>query len=613
MTLPSWRVLVVLGPLLALGCAAERPKLVEPRDTSTSAKPKPVEAARAEKPVTPAKVMFVSDFELARSMGGQYRNVTTWPLASGRVGYLDASHARVLATSTELKTLEPGEKFSSICVAKNGETTFAVADSPKSGLWTADAFDQPLRKIGEVLLQPRASEGPDDTKWIVARDKDTVAVTCSTGTIERIAPLAASAQGESFSPDLQLIGLGFTPSGRSACYMRAPAISPGWQKVADSCRAMERPDGTFQIEPESRTHQPQTCRFILATNGKKLPCSTPLGPKRERNAQSAEREPAVGDARFYAPSRAVIAGLTGELTQVAADGSADVTKRIGPPTLTGCAALLPTEPLFHCFADDHVDVVFKVMSDGSVHEELRRAHAPSAAPSYSGLQTNQLFAVTADGGVAVGGKCTGEPGNVACVRTASGAWHDVPFSTELVSALNRTAPSTALMPTPDGQLYVGTATMDGLLGGAVHVLLFRADKGPATVIDKIPAWVLGSLAGIASNEKGSSYSLSWTTSDRVRAWPLEREHPAFHTPEFCRFDIGLDGTFDADCVQGKLFAVGRLGLWEKSPGDFYETLDAGQTFRPVALPKGLVADADTMCTAIGCRIGPYFREGWGAP
>jgi hypothetical protein len=98
----------------------------------------------------------------------------------------------------------------------------------------------------------------------------------------------------------------------------------------------------------------------------------------------------------------------------------------------------------------------------------------------------------------------------------------------------------------------------------------------------------------------------------VRVWPLEREHPAFDTKEFCRVDIALDGTFDTDCVQGRLFAVGRVRLWEKRPGELYETLDAAQSWTPVALPKGVEAD-DIVCSALGCRIGPYWRMGWGAP
>ena len=209
--------------------------------------------------------------------------------------------------------------------------------------------------------------------------------------------------------------------------------------------------------------------------------------------------------------------------------------------------------------------------------------------------------------------CAGNLGDVACVRTPSGVWHDVPFSHELIAALNRTAPSTRMVPTPGGKLYVGTATSDGLLGGNIRVFIFRADQGPPLPIEKIPAWILGSLSGLgnvasflgaSSGRSSVAPSLAWSTSQRVRLWPLEREHPAFHTKEFCRVDIALDGTFDTECVQGRLFAVGRLGLWEKRPGELLETLDAGQSWTPVALPKAVETD-DTVCSALGCRIGPY--------
>ena len=61
---------------------------------------------------------------------------------------------------------------------------------------------------------------------------------------------------------------------------------------------------------------------------------------------------------------------------------------------------------------------------------------------------------------------------------------------------------------------------------------------------------------------------------------------------------------------GNVVAVGRFGLWEKKRGALLETRDAGQTWSPVSLPTG-VDTRDIDCAAIGCRIGPYFRLGWG--
>jgi hypothetical protein len=173
-----------------------------------------------------------------------------------------------------------------------------------------------------------------------------------------------------------------------------------------------------------------------------------------------------------------------------------------------------------------------------------------------------------------------------------------------------------LLPTPDGGLYVATGTMDGLLTGNVKILLFRANEGGAVEVQKIPMWILGSLSGLGALTGGSHSSssvepmASWRSSRQLRIWPMEREHPAFKTKESCRLDVGVDGTFDASCVQGRVFSSGRVSLWEKGPGDLEETLDAGETWKRVTLPKG-VDSADVACSSLGCRIGPYWRSGWG--
>ena len=54
---------------------------------------------------------------------------------------------------------------------------------------------------------------------------------------------------------------------------------------------------------------------------------------------------------------------------------------------------------------------------------------------------------------------------------------------------------------------------------------------------------------------------------RIRVWPFQRKHPAFGTVESCRIDITLDGTFETQCTQGRLFAVGTRGLLQKQVGE----------------------------------------------
>jgi hypothetical protein len=52
-------------------------------------------------------------------------------------------------------------------------------------------------------------------------------------------------------------------------------------------------------------------------------------------------------------------------------------------------------------------------------------------------------------------------------------------------------------------------------------------------------------------------------------------------------------------------------LCEKRVGSRLETLDAGATWKPIEPPKG--ADIlEAQCMPIGCRMGLYFRMGWGA-
>jgi hypothetical protein len=57
--------------------------------------------------------------------------------------------------------------------------------------------------------------------------------------------------------------------------------------------------------------------------------------------------------------------------------------------------------------------------------------------------------------------------------------------------------------------------------------------------------------------------------------------------------------------------VGRLGLLQKRADEIFETLDAGSTWTKVHMPKGAEIQA-IQCTSLGCRIGPYYRRGWGS-
>jgi photosystem II stability/assembly factor-like uncharacterized protein len=59
-----------------------------------------------------------------------------------------------------------------------------------------------------------------------------------------------------------------------------------------------------------------------------------------------------------------------------------------------------------------------------------------------------------------------------------------------------------------------------------------------------------------------------------------------------------------------VLAAGRFGVVERKRGELLETNDGGETWSQVPVPEG-VDTGDVDCAAIGCRIGPYFRLGWG--
>lgn len=570
--------------------------------------------------------MLMTEFALAPAIGEQYRERRAFPLATGGAGFLASDGARAVARLSQVSRIEVPSKLRDLCVAPNGKTT--IATTQESGevarLWIADSFDGSMRPLGFYLGEIRR-QGDDGlprprSAWVVHDEKATSLVDCESGKVEPLAPPVAWARESFWSDAVQILELRTEKPASTYCLLRTTE-SPSWSKHPD-CYVRPRGDGSVAVETLSRQQRAQPkCAFVLDEHGKKTRCDAPINPTKQGAMPVTSRQ---GDslrlARYYASSKAVTPGPDGGLFLVGPDGRIDPTRRVGPPSLQTCTPLLPTLPVYRCVLEGKFDAVVNVDVSGQVRQELKRPKPAKHDDVARAEEFDAAFHVTSDGGIAVGGDCSGNLGNVACVRSANGVWHEVPFSKELTTALSRTAPATRLVPTPEGQLFVGTGTAEGLLGGGnVQVLVFRADQGPGKVVEKIPAWILGSLSGMgglgallgSSGGPAVGPSLAWSTSKRVRIWPLERQHPAFHTKEFCRVDIALDGTFDTECVQGRVFAVGRLGLWEKRVGELYETLDAGQSWTPVELPKGAEAD-DVVCAALGCRIGPYWRAGWGA-
>ena len=591
-----------------------------PVPTAADSRAKNKEPMRAERPITPATLMLVTDFLLAPPMNGQYSQERAFPLADGGSGFLNAAGERSVATLAEVRPIKGPTALRDLCVAADGKVTFA-ASKGASHLWRAESFEGLPKNIGTILTELGRTRRPERRSWVASDEKEgTLLVSCASGKAERLGPPSSSATELHWSDAVQILRLQSSKPESRTCMIRTQKNTV-WSRHPD-CYPRTREDGSLSIEAvpqgqaraqtKKRAPEPR-CLFVLDDVGMRHPCTMAPDPAVARPPKRAEEETSVAAARHYAPSRAVVPGPEGALFALTERG--ELANRIGPPSLRTCAPLLPTAPLFRCAtADGRGNVVINVSSEGRASQELLRPQAQSTDEGGA----LSLFHVTSDGGVAVGGDCDGNVGEIACVRTAKGKWHGVQFSKELTAALNRTAPATRLVPTTDGRLYVGTGTMDGLLGGDARVLIFRADHGPGVPVEKIPAWILGSLSGLGElgallgryGQSGAAL-LSWSTSRSVRVWPLERLHPAFQTKESCRVDIGLDGSFDTVCVQGRLHAVGRFGLLQKRPGELFETLDAGESWARIPLPKGLNSE-DIQCTALGCRIGPYWRMGWGS-
>jgi hypothetical protein len=609
---------LLLLSLLASSCGGEAPvpaKAPPTRGPSVAALPAATEYP-PERPLTSAKLGLITDFGFAPSLGDPYTSGKAYVVAGGAVGYLDTSGHRTTATLEEIKHVADTIKLRDLCVADDGKVTSALWAPPGGGashVGQADSFTGTFKDLGAYLAQLEGHASGNPQTWLVSHEKDGVLVVeCRSGQTERVvADTTTSGTLLFYAPSNALAQL--RPKvGPSYCVTRGAKGTP-WTKLPE-CWMRSRGDGLDLVEtrvPKSASK----CLFLLDAKGQKLPCTTPEGPAFVGKLPPPTNERLVASARFYAPSKIVLPWTDNALHTVGPNGKLSEAKRVdGTDGLVQCEPLVPHAAIFKCSRGERSDVVVSVDAQGRAKEELTRTRP--AAGKYPGQFEETSFHVTADGAIAVGGDCDGALGQVACVRSTSGAWKSVPFSKELVTALSRTAPATRLLPTPDGGLYVATGTMDGLLTGNIKILLFHANEGGAVEVQKIPMWILGSLSGLGALAGASSSSTgiepmaSWRTSRQLRIWPMEREHPAFKTKESCRLDVGIDGTFDASCVQGRVFSSGRASLWEKGPGDLEETLDAGETWKRIALPRG-VDTADVACSSLGCRIGPYWRSGWG--
>jgi hypothetical protein len=582
---------------------------------------KPSQTAPAPRPA--AKLMLLSDDALAME-AFRYAESPVVRLEGGAVGYLDRTHTRALATRDEVRRIPGPPGLQSVCVADDGRTTFVKSQSNyEETLWRAERFDAPLDRLGVKPIGVGHGAGTQRARWVVQADSGSVLVECEAGRVQRLGPPAQTVYPVYWTEKVHLLRLGRDPKGPEICLLRMPGADTF--KELPGCYARGRPDGTTAIEKRSlepvksgEKPPPPVCYFVLDHDGNKLPCSADSAPANRPGKKLYERA-SLTLARVYASGHAVAPGPERGLYDLGPDAELRPERRIGGEALGQCVPLLAIEPVFWCGGDPEYDVVVRVAADGKLVEELRRRRA---LDQHAGGRTRARFHHTMDGGLAVGGDCDGHVTDVACVRDRTGVWRTVAFSKTLIAALARTAPATRLIPTPDGRLYVGTGTASpgfGITpgsGGEVRILIFDAARGKPTAIKKPPTWIVHQLADLTdSSEFLSDHShpgMGFAGDRRIRVWPLQRHHPAFDTVEYCRLDVTLDGNFETDCNQGRLFRVGAFGLLQKQVGEIYETVNAGGSWARVALPPGLDTE-DISCSPLGCRIGPYWRAGWGEP
>ncbi len=594
--------------LLTVACGST-PQAVTARPTS-DAPPRRDTTSNPETPLTPATLTFASNLVRQRSLPQRrYVADTVFPIPypiEGGVGFLDASGSRTIATLSEVRHLKEQERLASLCVAKDGKFTLAttVAQGGTSGeVWVADSFDGTLRSIGTPITSSYTSQATS-VAWLVrGANGAAVIADCESGTIEPLGVPVTSASLHTWSPELRVVRV---TAPLSACFVKTPSDKT-WVRVGE-CMEKPRVDRSTEISLIRRDGKKSRyeCAFVIAEDGTKQACNTPVGPTKPYRPPTANPI-SIATARYYASGLAVMPNEKGNLVLVSQSGVVDEASGI-VPHLSRCEPLHPALPLFDCDGDG-VEVVVSVDANGKPHEEWRR---PSSVQPNTTWLAKSTFHASADGSLAVGGHCDGTLGDAACVRRSNGTWETVRFSDQLVSALTRTAPSTRLFPTVDGKLFAGTGSFDTTRRD-VSLNLFDAEKGSPVAYDNVPIWVLGALSSVPGSRFGAfpqtSPQFFWASPNELRAWPLERQHPAFHTKEACGITFQR-GTFTTDCLQGKLSAVGRMGLWAKKPGEIFETLDAGVSWNAVALPKGVDTD-DIACVALGCRIGPYWRMGWG--
>ncbi len=259
-------------------------------------------------------------------------------------------------------------------------------------------------------------------------------------------------------------------------------------------------------------------------------------------------------------------------------------------------SLAPNLPLTKTIHAKAIQIA-RISRDGSTVDELTLEGTEQTFESTNADQRDDKVALareeirTASGGIMLAGACDNRNMQGYCVRQPSGRWKTVTLPLEQIVAEHANicpkADRTRVLPLSDGTaLVVAGATS----GDEKCATWWTAPAGTVRMKGSID-----DFSERLVNDDGDGHFFFW---------------PVVRGSQQCRIDPHLDGSQTEECVEGAIDRVGRLGILRRPNGSLAETTDAGLNWSAIDLLPGTPTN-DIACFAIGCRIGPFWRIGWG--
>ncbi|WP_438014028.1 hypothetical protein WMF18_24270 [Sorangium sp. So ce315] len=192
---------------------------------------------------------------------------------------------------------------------------------------------------------------------------------------------------------------------------------------------------------------------------------------------------------------------------------------------------------------------------------------------------------------------------VFCVRRGPGAWveHrlDPADATDVLAWIpRRGGGAVALVARPGAFLRDAERVEER---GALRVVRLARGEPPLS-LPRLPRYGEPAPALL-------SRALAVLADDTVEGWLPVEDHAARLAP------VTIDASgrlrrYPLPARASALAASGPFALVETEDGRFFETIDRGKRWAPVAPPPGSGAARVEGCSAVGCRVGPFLRIGW---